>query len=381
MRRLVKKSDAQSPIVMVLKILFSESSPNLGGQELQLLQQMTVLQQQGVSVKLACRPASGIERAARDRGFDVELVRFRNSLHLPSILRIKQLIKSWQPDAVVSHSGHDANVCGVAARLVRRRPRMVRVRTYQHDMPHVWSYNHLADMSLVPSQEMRARILRNPKIAAEKIHILYPGLDFAGIARDAQLALPGPITVWLAQHPGRLLVHAAMLRPEKGHLYLLDVMARLIAHYPDLRYVIAGEGEQRNAIEQRVRTLGLEQHVFLAGMVQPVAPLLQRAHLVLMPSLIEPLGMAQIEALSLGVPVVASEVDGIPETIVADHTGLLVAPGDVAAWEQALTWALDNPQRMTVMASEGREFVIKKFSIETNIARFLSLIQAEQHAK
>ena len=381
MRRLVKKSDAQSPIVMVLKILFSESSPNLGGQELQLLQQMTVLQQQGVSVKLACRPASGIERAARDRGFDVELVRFRNSLHLPSILRIKQLIKSWQPDAVVSHSGHDANVCGVAARLVRRRPRMVRVRTYQHDIPHAWSYNHLADMSLVPSQEMRARILRNPKIAAEKIHILYPGLDFAGIAGDAQLVLPDPIAGWLAQHPGRLLVHAAMLRPEKGHLYLLDVIARLIARYPDIRYVIAGEGEQRSAIEQRVRILGLEQHVFLAGMVQPVAPLLQRAHLVLMPSLIEPLGMAQIEALSLGVPVVASDVDGIPETIVADHTGLLVAPGDVAAWEQALTWALDNPQRMTVMASEGREFVIKKFSIETNIARFLSLIQAEQHAK
>ena len=236
---------------------------------------MTALQQQGMSVKLACRPASGIERAARDRGLDVELIRFRNSLHLPSILRIKQLIKSWQPDAVVSHSGHDANVCGVAARLVQRRPRMVRVRTYQHDIPHAWSYNHLADISLVPSQEMRARILRNSKIAAKKIHILYPGLNFAGIARDAQLALPEPLTAWLAQHPGRLLVHAAMLRPEKGHLYLLDVLVRLLSHYPDIRYVIAGEGEQRSAIEQRVRTLGLEQHVFLAGMVQPVAPLLR----------------------------------------------------------------------------------------------------------
>ena len=366
---------------MTLKILFSESSPNLGGQELQLLQQMTALQQQGVSVKLACSPVSGIERAARDRGLDVELVRFRNSLHLPSILRIKQLIKSWWPNAVVSHSGHDANVCGVAARLARRRPRMVRVRTYQHDIPQAWTYNHLADITLVPSEEMRARILRNPKISAEKIHILYPGLDFASIARDAQLALPESLAAWLAQHPGRLLVHAAMLRPEKGHLYLLDVLVRLLSRYPDIRYVIAGEGEQRSAIEQRVRTLGLEQHVFLAGMVQPVAPLLQRAHLVLMPSLIEPLGMAQIEALSLGVPVVASDVDGIPETIVADHTGLLVAPGDVAAWEHALTWALANPQSMAAMAAEGRESVIKKFSIESNITRFLSLIQAEQHAK
>jgi len=366
---------------MTLRILFSESSPNLGGQELQLLQQMAVLQQQGVAVKLACRAASGIEQAARQRGLEVLLVAFRNSLHLPSILSIRRILKIWQPDVVVSHSGHDANVCGLAARLVRQRPRTVRVRTYQHDIPHAWSYNHLADMTLVPSQEMRARILRNPKISAERIHILYPGLDFAGIARDAQLALPEPLTVWLAHHPGRLLVQAAMLRPEKGHLYLLDVIARLVSRYPDIRYVIAGEGEQRSAIEQRVRALGLEQHVYLAGMVQPIAPLLQRAHLVLMPSLIEPLGMAQIEALSLGVAVVASDVDGIPETIVANHTGLLVAPGDIPAWENALTWALENPQRMAAMAAEGRESVIKKFSIETNITRFLSLIQAEQHAK
>ena len=362
---------------MTLKILFSESSPNLGGQELQLLQQMTVLQQQGVAVKLACRAASGIEQAARRRGLDVELVAFRNSLHLPSILRIRRLLQTWQPDVVVSHSGHDANVCGMAARLVRQRPRTVRVRTYQHGIPHAWSYNWLADVTLVPSQEMRTRILHNPKIEAARIQILYPGLDFAEIARDAQQALPEGIAAWLEQHPGRLVVHAAMLRPEKGHLFMLDVLARLLPRFPDLRYIIAGEGEQRTAIEQRIRELSLSENVFLAGMLQPIAPLLRHAHLVIMPSLMEPLGMAQIEALSLGVGVVASRVDGIPETIDADQTGLLVAPGAIAAWVDSITWALEQPERMAAMAVEGRERVLKKFSIENNIARFLSLIQAD----
>lgn len=366
---------------MTLKILFSESSPNLGGQELQLLQQMMVLRQQGVAVKLACRAASGIEQAAQRRGLKVALVAFRNSLHLPSILRIRHLMQTWQPDVVVSHSGHDANVCGMAARLVRHRPRTVRVRTYQHGMPHAWSYNWLADVTLVPSQEMRTRILHNPKIEAARIQILYPGLDFAEIARDAQQALPEGIAAWLEQHPGRLVVHAAMLRPEKGHLFMLDVLARLLPRFPDLRYVIAGEGEQRVAIEQRVRELGIEQQVYLAGMLQPVAPLLKRAHLVIMPSLVEPLGMAQIEALSLGVAVIASRVDGIPETIDADETGLLVAPGAVEAWVDAITWGLEHPERMTAMAAEGCKRVHSKFSIESNITRFLSLIQTEQHAK
>lgn len=362
---------------MPLKILFSESSPNLGGQELQLLQQMTALQQRGVAVKLACRPSSGIYQAASERGIEPEPVAFRNSLHLPSILRIRRLLQAWRPDAVVSHSGHDANVCGLAARLVRHRPRTVRVRTYQHGIPHAWSYNWLADLTLVPSQEMRARVLRNPRIVPSRIHLLYPGLDFAQIARDAQQALPDGVATWLAQHPGRLIAHAAMLRPEKGHMAMLDVLARLLPRFPGLRYVIAGEGEQRTAIEQRATALGIAQHVCLAGMLQPVAPLLQRAQLVIMPSLIEPLGMAQIEALSLGVAVVASKVDGIPETIVADQTGLLVAPGDVAAWVDAIGWALEHPERMAAMAAAGRSQVMEKFSIEANIARLLKLIQTE----
>ena len=360
---------------MTLKILFSESSPNLGGQELQLLQQMTVLQRQGVAVKLACRPASDIENVAHQRGLAVERVAFRNSLHPPSILHLRRLLQIWRPDVVVSHSGHDANVCGVAARLLFNRPRTVRVRTYQHGIPHAWSYNYLADITMVPSLEMRTRILRNPKIRETRIHVLYPGLDFAAIARDAQQPLPKEITSWLVQNPGKLLVHAAMLRPVKGHLFMLDVVARLLPRFPDLRYVIAGEGGQRAAIEQRIRALRLSENVFLVGMLQPVAPLLQRAHLVIMPSLIEPLGMAQIEALSLGVAVIASNVDGIPETIDADQTGLLIAPGNTGAWVDAITWGLEHPQQMAAMAAEGRKRVQEKFSIETNSARFLDLLQ------
>ena len=362
---------------MTLKILFSESSPNLGGQELQILQQMSALKQRGVAVKLACRPSSGIYHAAGLRGLALEPIAFRNSLHPPSILRTRRLMQTWRPDVVVSHSGHDANVCGVAARLVRHRPRLVRVRTYQQGIPHAWSYNWLADVTLVPSQELRARILRNPRIKPTQIHILYPGVAFAEIARDAQQTLPEALTAWLAQHPGRLLVHAAMLRPEKGHLFMLDVLTQLLPKFPDLRYIVAGEGAQRAVIAHRVRELGITEHVCIAGLLQPVAPLLQRAQLVIMPSLVEPLGMAQIEALSLGVAVVASDVGGIPETVTADQTGLLVAPGVIPAWVNALSWALEHPQRMAEMAAAGRVQTLEKFSLEANITRFLKLIQAE----
>ena len=360
---------------MMRRILFSESGPNLGGQELQLLQQMTALRGRGVEVKLVCKATSAIYRAAQERGLDVEVVAFRNSLHLPSILKLAKLMRAWRPDAVISHSGHDANNCALAASLLRSRPLLVRARTYQHGIPHAWTYNRLSDLTIVPSREMQERVLQNRKVKAERIHILYPGQDFATIAANAELPLPQHIEHWLAAHPGRLLVHAAMLRGEKGHSFMLDVVAKLIADIPDLRYVIAGEGPERAAIENKIRELELEPHVFLAGMVQPVAALLKRAGVVIMPSLVEPLGMAQIEALSLGVPVIGSNAGGIPETITHQRTGLLAEPGVLLAWQQVIAWAFEHYDQMQAMAEAGKADVYDRFSIEANIDRLLQLME------
>ncbi len=359
---------------MIQRILFSESSLNLGGQELQALQQMVALRERGVEVRLACRPASKIHQAATERNLEILPVLFRNSLHVPSIARIAALIRAWQPEAVISHSGHDANVCELAARFVAHRPVLIRARTYQHGIPHAWTYNWLADMTIVPSREMRDRILQNRRIDPDRIHVLYPGLPFAEFARQAQQPLTATIEQWLATHPGPVLAHAAMLRAEKGHLFMLDVVASLLPEFPDLRYVIAGEGAEREAIETRIRALKLEQHVLLAGMVHPVAALLRRAQIVIMPSLVEPLGMAQSEALSLGVPVVASNVGGIPETVSHQNTGLLAEAGDLKAWRETIAWALGHGGQMQSMAAAGREDVTARFSIEANIERLLSLI-------
>lgn len=360
----------------IRKVLFSESSPNLGGQELQLLQQMEALRERGLGVMLACRPQSGIHGQALERDLPAVTVAFRNSAHWPSVRRVREVMQSWRPDVVVTHSGHDANVCGLAARLVWPRPRVIRVRTYQPGTPRAWTYNWLADRTLVPSEEMRRRILSNPRVHPDRLQILYPGLPFAELAAQAQAPLPVGLETWLRAHPGPVLAHAAMLRQEKGHAMMLDVVADLRPRFPDLRYVIAGEGPEREAIAARIAALGLENHVFLAGMVYPVAALLKRADLTVMPSLVEPLGMAQIEALSLGAPVVASHVGGIPETITHLKTGVLIAAGDIEAWTEGLAWALSKPEAMRAMAAAGRDDVVARFSVDSNVRRFLELIAA-----
>lgn len=348
------------PSTLPRRVLFTESSPNLGGQELQLITQARGLAARGIEVRLACRPDSRIRARAGESGVPVEPVAFRNSLHPPSVLAVMRLLASWRPDAALCHSGHDANVCALAARLTRGiRPRLVRMRTYQHGLPHAWTYNRLFDRTLVPSEEMRGRLLANRRVRAERIAVLRPGIDFASLEARSREPLDPGLEQALARFPARRLTHAAMLRAEKGHLFMLDVLARLTAQLPDLCYVIAGEGELKDAILAKTRALGLEARVCLAGLVRNLPALYARSELVVMPSLYEPLGMSQIEALGLGVPVVASRVGGIPETM----DNLLVTPADTDAWAQALGWALGHREEMRAFAAAGRADVRSRFEL------------------
>jgi glycosyltransferase involved in cell wall biosynthesis len=346
------------------RVLFTESSPNLGGQELQLLEQARGLAARGVEVRLLCPAGSRIAELAARYGIPVSSVPFRSSLHPGSVLEVRGVLADWRPDAVICHSGHDADVSALAARLIGgSRPRLVRMRTYQHGLPHAWTYNQLFDRTLVPSEEMRGRLLANPRVRAERIAVLRPGIAFVKLDARAGAPLEPRLDQALARFPARRLTHAAMLREEKGHLFMLEVLARLRARFPDLCYVIAGEGELEETLRRKAKALGLESNVCFAGLVRDLPPLYVRSELVVMPSFYEPLGMAQIEALGLGVPVVASRVGGIPETVQDRRTGLLVEPGNAQAWNEALTWALEHRTEMRAMAAAGRADVRQRFEL------------------
>lgn len=361
-------------------VFFSESSPNIGGQELQLLQQAQGLRAQGWEPRILCRPDSRIAQEAAARGLAVEPVRFRSALDVGSLRRVASLVRRYRPVAVVCHSGHDANVCALAVRtaaaagLLAPRPRLIRMRTYQPGKAGAFGYNHLFDHSFTPSAALRAQLLRNPKIRPERIGVLYPGIDFDQVRRAAATALPPPLQERLAG-AGPVIVHAAMLRPEKGHAFMLQVVESLRPRSPDLLYVAAGEGVELARLQQQAQARGLQQHVLFPGMLQPVAPLVARADVLVMPSIYEPLGMSQVEALSLGVPVVVSDAGGLPETVHHGQTGWLCPapdqPGALPAWTEALARVLSDPQAARAMAQRGREQVLTQFDPAANLKALL----------
>jgi glycosyltransferase involved in cell wall biosynthesis len=305
------------------------------------------------------------------RGLHVLPLKFRNSVDLKTILTLRKWISRHLPVLAVCHSGHDTNNLAIAARLVKGRPFILRSRTYLPGKAKSLTYNRLVDATVLNSVYLRNSVLANPLIRPGKLHVVYPGIDFAKLERDAAATLPDSLASWLAREEGPILVHAAMLRGEKGHTTMLGALHALRDRWPHVRYVIAGEGGEKDALSNEVKRLGLQDRVFMAGMVSPVSPLIARAQLLVMPSLYEAFGMAQIEALALGIPVVASRVGGIPETVEHLVSGLLVTAGNVPDWASALHEALSDPGRMRAMAQVGSQEVRRRFSIQKNIDEIL----------
>jgi glycosyltransferase involved in cell wall biosynthesis len=363
-----------------MRFLFCESSANLGGQEIQILLQMRALQGAGHHVLLACRPGSAIMQEAAALGLAWRPVRFRNSLHPPSIVALRRILRDERIDVAFGHSGHDANNLALAARLVARRPLLVRVRTYQPGVPKAFPYNTLVDRTLVPSEFLRGRILANRAIRPQRVAVLRPIVSLEDLRESARGALGDELGSTL-EGDGPVIVQAAMLRPEKGHRIALEAIAGLRERLPSMRYVIAGRGPQEQDLRRHAARLGLNGAVVFAGLVLPIAPLLARADLVIMPSLEEPLGLAQLEALALGVPVAVSDAGGLPETVTHRETGWVLPAGDVQAWRAGLAEALSDLPRARAMAARGRGFVEAHYGPQAYLRALHSQLEAAASAR
>jgi glycosyltransferase involved in cell wall biosynthesis len=169
-------------------------------------------------------------------------------------------------------------------------------------------------------------------------------------------------------HGASTVVSVGNLRPEKGH----SVLLRAVAELGDARLVIVGDGPLRSSLEREARSLGLADRVEFAGAVSDVWPYLARADVFVFPSLSEPLGIAVMEAMAAGLPVVASAVGGIPELVTDGVTGYLAPPGDHAALSVHLKALLGDPGTRASMGAAARARA-EDFKMERTVDGYFEL--------
>jgi len=174
------------------------------------------------------------------------------------------------------------------------------------------------------------------------------------------------------RHAEAVLVHVSNLRPVKRAPDCVDVLARVAAVRP-ARLVIVGDGPDLGLIERRAAELGVADRVTLAGERHDVRDHLAEADVFLLPSTLESFGVAALEAMAMGVPVVATDVGGLPEVVAHGETGLLVPVGDVDALARATLDLVGDPARRMAMGRAARDRAVALFRTEPVIDRFEAL--------
>jgi glycosyltransferase involved in cell wall biosynthesis len=175
----------------------------------------------------------------------------------------------------------------------------------------------------------------------------------------------------------RRILMVANLRAEKGHDTLLAAAPRILARYPDASFTFVGDGPRREALETLTRALGVTGSVHFMGESHDVASILQRHDLFVLPSRSEAFPNALIEAMATALPVVATDVGGIPEVVRPGVNGQLVPPDDIDALAEAVLALMDDPAAAAALGRAARADVERHYTIDRMVERFEQLYLAE----
>jgi glycosyltransferase involved in cell wall biosynthesis len=365
-------------VLLVIHRLFPS-----GGAERQLVHLALGLSRCGYAVTICCvdRNVSG---TALFEEAGIEVVELCASSRVGRLLAIPRIARLAQRADVVHCTMWDASLWGRLAAIIAGRPVIVAdhatdraVQLSASGAPRAdWiaRHNRLLDrrtFATVACASTQLELLKREGVAESKLVHIPNGVPLEDIRRQAQATLSrSDLGI---PKDAKLLMHVGVFRVEKNQAASLEIVRRLREHLGDVRLVFVGSGRRRGEIEQRAREMGADWALFL-GLREDVPALLSLADLMILPSLSDAMPMTLLEAMALGVPVVASAVGDVP-ALLRHGGGICVAPGDVDAFVDAcLELLTDEPRRMEAGA-RGRD-AAGSFDSGVMIRRYAALFEA-----
>lgn len=286
---------------------------------------------------------------------------------------LRKLIEAYEPAVVHVHSRRGADLVGGRCAQRAGVPAVLTRRVDSRE-PALWARLKYWPYSVVAAISS----------AVESELVDHVGLDPARVVRvasavDSERYRPESVArerlaeIFGIRSAAIVVGAVAQLIPRKGHALLLDCMPEVIARHPEVQVLCFGRGPRERALSRQIAGRGLGDHVRLAGFRDDLAELMPGLDLLVHPALREGLGVAVLEAMSAGVPVVASNAGGIPDIIEHERSGLLFAAGDPHALRGGVLRMLGDEVLRIRLARAGRERVETRFSVRSMSRRYVEV--------
>ena len=353
-----------------------------------LLPLLQRLQREGHEVWLACSDDDNA-RFVEQQGiafFPVTIRRTIRPADVRSVLRLRRFMREQRFDLVNTHTAKGGSVGRIAARLAGV-PRIVHTMhgiTFHAYLPRplqccYWCIERLlacwTTCYIAVTEVIRRRIVSAGLAPAERVQRIYNGLDLGKFSPDAvqpaaRLALR---TQWRVADHTCVIGVVSRLVPDKGLDDALAAFARLQAGNPDTLLVIAGDGPLERPLKAHAAALGIANAIRWLGWHDNVPELLSAFDIFCLPTLREGFGYAFLEAQAMGLPVVATNIEPLTETMAPNETALLVPPHSPAAVAAALEQLVRDAALRTALGARGRQRVRDLFDQERQLDAVVAL--------
>jgi glycosyltransferase involved in cell wall biosynthesis len=334
-----------------------------GGAETQLMHLAEGLAKSGHQITLCCMKKAFVDTGSLERS-GVRIVSLQAQNRVERLTALPRLIRLARRAEVVHCTIWDASLWGRIAAILARRPVVVADHATDRSI-HTSSrgasreswvalHNRLLDpftYATVACATSQREVLLSEGVAAEKIVYIPNGLPIAEM-KDTAAKSPGRAAVGLPEDVP-LVMQVGIFREEKNQIGALEAVAGVRESGLDVHLAFVGDGWIKPRVEERAAELGGEWAHFL-GTRSDVPALLPLADILVQPSLADSMPLTVMEAMAIGVPIVATEVGDVP-SMLEGRAGICVPPGDRAALETALTELLSDPARRAEIGAAGEE--------------------------
>jgi len=170
-----------------------------------------------------------------------------------------------------------------------------------------------------------------------------------------------------------IITTIAELHERKGQKYLIETIPKVVEKFPNIKLVLIGEGPNRQNLENLVKKLKLEKHVTILGRRKNIPYLLKSSNIFVLPSRREAFGLVNLEAMLTPLPIIATDVGGIPEIVQHEKTGIIIPRENRNALTSALIDLIENPKKRENYAKEGKKRALSHFDAKKMAEKYENL--------
>ena len=361
------------------KILHIVEDLKIGGLEKVLASIVLSLDKNRYDVQVLCLSAGGyVADELMEKGIAVRILGKKSYYNPWQVLTLAGLVRCERLQIIHTH-GYFASTFGRLAAILANVPVII---THVHSTYYDYGRRNLmierllsvfTDCIVCISGAVQKFVVENEHIRVERTRIIYNAIEFQSKGLSIEDKEKKRTLLGISPRDVVVII-VASLTANNGHHVLLNAFEKVHRNHPLLKLIIVGEGPLRMELQKETSASGIESVVIFTGLRKDVHELLGLSDIFVLPSISrEGLGIALVEASAMSLPVIGSDIGGIPEVIENQVNGFLVPPGDVDQLAHAIE-TLDSDQNLRMrMGQRGRKIYEEKFTLSRMIQQIEAL--------